>query len=239
MAEGYGLKYGAVIVAAGSGRRMGEGLPKQFRMLGGLPVLGHSINLFARAMKGIEIVVVLPAGREEFWRNFAARFDIAAHRCVTGGDERFHSVRAGIGALSAAVDLVAVHDGVRPLASEELVQRCFACAADNGTAVPVVAPADSYRILTADGNSAATDRSRLRIVQTPQVFGADMLRSAYEKPFSADFTDDATLVEHSLRMAVTLCDGERTNIKLTCPDDFAVAEAIISRRNETDTDERI
>lgn len=233
MAEG--LKYGAVIVAAGSGRRMGGGLPKQFRMLGSLPVLGHTINLFAQAAHGIDIAVVLPADRIDFWRNFAARFDIAPHKCVAGGNERFHSVRAGLEALSPTVDLVAVHDGVRPLATVELVRRCFECAAENDTAVPVIAPADSCRQIADNGTSAPADRSVLRLVQTPQVFRADILRTAYEHDYAAEFTDDATLVERT-GIAVTLCTGERTNIKLTEPDDFAIAAAIIERRNGSDSE---
>ena len=235
MAEGYALKYGVVIVAAGSGRRMGGGVPKQFRLLEGLPVLGRTINMFAEALRGVEIAVVLPAGRVNFWRDFAARFDIAPHKCVAGGEERFHSVRAGVAALSPSVDLVAVHDGVRPLATAELVRRCFDCAATNGTAVPVVALADSCRRVTPDGGSHPEDRSQLRLVQTPQVFSADILRTAYERDYAAEFTDDATLVER-MGVAVTLCEGERTNLKLTEPDDFAIAAAIIRRRNETDSE---
>ena len=235
MAEGYALKYGAVIVAAGSGRRMGGGLPKQFRLLEGLPVLGRTINLFAEAVPGIDIAVVLPADRIDFWRNFAARFDIARHKCVAGGEERFHSVRAGVAALSPSVDMVAVHDGVRPLATAGLVRRCFDCAAANGTAVPVTALADSCRRETPDGVSQPVARQALRLVQTPQVFRADILRTAYERDYAAEFTDDATLVERA-GVAVTLCEGERTNLQLTEPDDVAIAAAIIRRRNGTDSD---
>lgn len=214
---------------------MGGGVPKQFRVLAGMPVLGHTVNLFARAARGIDIVVVLPADRIDFWRNLAARFDIAPHKCVAGGEERFHSVRAGLAALSPAVDFVAVHDGVRPLATEELVQRCFGCAVENGTAVPVVALSDSCRRVTAEGGSQPVDRSELRLVQTPQVFGADTLRTIYERDYAAEFTDDATLAERA-GICVTLCEGERTNIKLTEPDDFAIASAIIGLRNERDAE---
>ena len=229
------MKYGVVIVAAGSGRRMGGGVPKQFRLLEGMPVLGHTINLFARAVRGIEIAVVLPADRMSFWRDFAARFDIAPHKCVAGGEERFHSVRAGLAALSPAVDFAAVHDGVRPLATAELVRRCFDCAASNGTAVPVIALADSCRRISEGGTSQPVDRSELRLVQTPQVFGADALRTIYERDYAAEFTDDATLAERA-GICVTLCEGERTNIKLTEPDDFAIASAIIGLRNERDAE---
>jgi len=220
-------------VAAGSGRRMGGGVPKQFRMLGREPVLARTVNLFAEAMPGIDIVVVLAADRLDFWRDFAARFDVAPHRCVAGGEERFHSVRCGIGALRPTVDLIAVHDAVRPLASADLVRRMFDCAAANGAAVPVVPIADSCRRLRA-GGSVPVDRSQLRLVQTPQVFRADILRTAYECGYAPEFTDDASLVER-LGVEIALCEGERTNIKLTEPGDFLFAEAVIERR---DADER-
>lgn len=226
MAEGYGLKYGVVIVAAGSGTRMGSGIPKQFRMLAGLPVLGRTINLFAEAVHGIEIAVVLPQERLDFWRNFAARFDIAPHKCVAGGAERTLSVRAGLAALSPAADIIAVHDGVRPLTSPELIRRVFECAAEHGTAVPAIEPSDSCRTLTGRGGSRCADRSQLRLVQTPQAFNADILRSAYDSASGSLYTDDASLVE-SCGTAITLCQGERTNLKLTAPGDFAVAEALL------------
>lgn len=235
MAEGYGYKAGVVIVAAGSGRRMGGGLPKQFRMLGGLPVLARTINLFAEAVPGIDIAVVLAADRMDFWRDFAARFDVARHKCIAGGEERFHSVARGLAALSPAVDIVAVHDAVRPLATPELIRRTFECAAADGTAVPVIRPADSYRTLLDDGTSAPADRSRLRIVQTPQTFRADILRTAYEQAYAPEFTDDASLVER-LGIRISLCEGERTNIKLTEPGDFTFAEAVIASRHGDDTD---
>lgn len=238
MAEGYSDKRGVVIVAGGSGRRMGGGLPKQFRMVGALPVLGQTINLFADAYQGIEIVVVLPADKIDFWKNLAARFDIARHRCVAGGEERFHSVLRGIEALSPSIDLIAVHDAVRPLASVELIHRCFECATEHGTAVPAIAPPDSYRVVRGD-NSYPIDRSSLRIIQTPQVFRSDILREAYTQPYDALFTDDASVVESMWSYAqreITLCEGERTNIKLTTPDDFVIAEVIISQRNGAESE---
>lgn len=222
-------------MAAGSGRRMGGGLPKQFRMLGGLPVLARTINLFAQAVPGIDIAVVLAADRMDFWHDFAARFDVARHKCVAGGEERFHSVSRGLAALSPAVDIVAVHDAVRPLATPELIRRTFECAAADGAAVPVICPADSCRTLLDDGASAPADRSRLRLVQTPQTFRADILRTAYEQPYAPEFTDDASLVER-LGIRISLCEGERTNMKLTEPADFILAEAVIASRHGDDAD---
>ena len=171
---------GVIIVAGGGGTRMGGSRPKQFTMLGGLPVLAHTINNFAGALPGAEIVVVLPAAHADFWKDFAARFDIAAHTVTTGGDERFHSVKNGLKALKRDPELIAVQDGVRPLASHGMIRRAVAAAAEHGTAIPVVEAVDSYR--ETDGTaSRIADRRRLRIVQTPQVFRAELLRRAYDK----------------------------------------------------------
>lgn len=156
---------GVIIVAGGGGTRMGGSRPKQFTMLGGLPVLAHTINNFAGALPGAEIVVVLPAAHADFWKDFAARFDIAAHTVTTGGDERFHSVKNGLKALKRDPELIAVQDGVRPLASHGMIRRAVAAAAEHGTAIPVVEAVDSYR--ETDGTaSRIADRRRLRIVQT-------------------------------------------------------------------------
>lgn len=152
-------------------------------MLGSLPVLGHAINAFARTLHSTQIVVVLPEGQIDFWKNLAARFDIAKHTCTAGGLQRFHSVRNGLSALPRTVVLIAVHDGVRPLVSSDLILETVECAAAHGTAIPVVEAVDSLRQLTPDG-SHPIDRNTLRIVQTPQVFDAELLRRAYELDYS-------------------------------------------------------
>lgn len=219
---------GVIIVAGGSGSRLGGPLPKQFRMLGSLPVLGHAINAFARTLHSTQIVVVLPEGQIDFWKNLAARFDIAKHTCTAGGLQRFHSVRNGLSALPRTVALIAVHDGVRPLVSSDLILKAVECAAAHGTAIPVVEAVDSLRQLTPDG-SHPINRNTLRIVQTPQVFDAELLRRAYELDYSPDFTDDASVVERAGH-AVTLCHGERGNLKITTADDLPIAEAILLSR---------
>ena len=223
---------GVIIVAGGGGTRMGGSRPKQFTMLGGLPVLAHTINNFAGALPGAEIVVVLPAAHADFWKHFAARFDIAAHTVTTGGDERFHSVKNGLKALKRDPELIAVQDGVRPLASHGMIRRAVAAAAEHGTAIPVVEAVDSYR--ETDGTaSRIADRRRLRIVQTPQVFRADLLRRAYEAEYRPEFTDDASVVEQAGE-AVFLCEGERTNLKITTPEDMVIAEALLAGREKTE-----
>ncbi|MBR2436653.1 MAG: 2-C-methyl-D-erythritol 4-phosphate cytidylyltransferase [Alistipes sp.] len=218
-------KRGVIIVAGGSGKRMQSALPKQFMMLGGLPVVAHTINTFSEALPGAEIVVVLPEEHIPLWRNLAARFDIAVHRCIAGGKERFHSVKNGLDALSEEVEYVAVHDGVRALATKKMILRVQLAAEERGAAIPVTEVVDSYRRV--DGSeSYIVPRTELRIVQTPQTFSAALLRRAYEQPFSDKFTDDASVVE-ALGAKITLVEGERRNIKLTTPEDMAIAERLL------------
>lgn len=204
---------------------MQSALPKQFMMLGGLPVVAHTINTFSEALPGAEIVVVLPEEHIPLWRNLAARFDIAVHRCIAGGKERFHSVKNGLDALSEEVEYVAVHDGVRALATKKMILRVQLAAEERGAAIPVTEVVDSYRRV--DGSeSYIVPRTELRIVQTPQTFSAALLRRAYEQPFSDKFTDDASVVE-ALGAKITLVEGERRNIKLTTPEDMAIAERLL------------
>lgn len=224
-------KRGVIIVAGGSGRRMGGALPKQFMMLDNEPILARSINRMHEALPAAEIVVVLPEEHVELWKNIAARFDVARHKIALGGKERFHSVKNGLAALSDEVAIVGIHDAVRPLASKKLIIKLFLEAENNTAVIPVVAPIDSYRIVEGD-NSRIIDRSTLRMVQTPQVFQAEALRKAYEQPFSATFTDDASVME-AAGHKVTLVDGERENIKITTPSDMLIAEAIINAESET------
>ena len=223
-------RVGVIIVAGGSGKRMGGALPKQFSIIGGKPILAHTINAFRKALPASRIVVVLPEEYIEFWKNLSARFEVAKHSVVEGGKERFYSVKNGIEALSDAVDLIAVQDGVRPFATKELILRTVACAVENGSAIPVVKAVDSYREVEGD-TSHIIDRTPLRIVQTPQIFAAPVLRAAYDTEFRAEFTDDASVVEFSGER-VALCEGDYLNIKITTPNDLALAEAIIAMQSQ-------
>lgn len=218
---------GVVIVAGGSGRRMNSALPKQFMFLGGIPVVARTINIFAEALPGAEIVVVLPEEHIAMWKNLAARFDVAVHKCVAGGAERFHSVKAGIEALSEDVTSIAVHDGVRALVSKRLIIRAALAIEENDAVIPVIEVVDSYRRVE-QGGSTILPRSELRIVQTPQIFKSSILRKAYTQEFDQAFTDDASVVE-AMGIKITLVDGERTNIKLTTPEDMEWAEWMLQR----------
>lgn len=206
---------------------MQSSLPKQFLLLGGEPVVARTINTFAEALPGAEIVVVLPEEHITLWRNLAARFDVAVHKCVAGGKERFHSVKAGIEALSEDVTSIFVHDGVRALISKKLIIRAALAVDENEAVIPVVDVVDSYRRVT-DSGSEIMPRSELRIVQTPQVFRSETLRRAYGQEFDTAFTDDASVVER-MGVAITLIEGERTNLKLTTPEDMEWAEWLLQR----------
>ena len=209
---------------------MGASLPKQFMMLGNEPILARSINRVHEALPAAEIVVVLPEEHVALWKNIAARFDVAPHKIALGGKERFHSVRNGIVALGEEVQYIAIHDAVRPLVSKKLIIKLMLEAETHSAVIPVVAPADSYRTVEGD-NSHIIDRSTLRIVQTPQVFNAELLRKAYEQPFCEAYTDDASVVE-AAGHKITLIEGERENIKITTPADMTIAEAIIRAEYE-------
>lgn len=219
-------KTGVIIVAGGAGRRMGGSLPKQFLMLGNNPILVRTINRMRETLPAAEIVVVLPEEHIALWHNLSARFEVAQHKVVAGGKERFHSVAAGLAALSDDVRTIAVHDGVRPLVSKKLIIKLLLQCEDHPVVIPAIAPADSCRMICNDG-SQIIDRSNVRLIQTPQVFHADVLRKAYNQEFSPAFTDDASVAE-AAGYAVHLCDGERHNIKITTPDDIIFAEAIIA-----------
>lgn len=216
---------GVIIVAGGSGSRMQSSLPKQFMILAGEPVVARTINTFAEALPGAEIVVVLPKEHISLWKNLAARFDVAVHKCVEGGKERFDSVKAGIAALSPEVEYVAIHDGVRALVSKRLIINAMLKIESVEAVIPVVDAVDSYRVVEGEHNEVIP-RSKLRIVQTPQLFRADILRKAYAQEYDPRFTDDATVVE-GLGVKITLIEGERSNIKLTTPEDMIYAEAMI------------
>ncbi len=221
-------KHTVLVVAGGRGTRMGGQRPKQFLELAGRPVLMHTLEAFARWDARADLVVVLPADQQEAWQQLCEEYAYRRpHRVVTGGETRFHSVQNGLSAVACAADgLIAVHDGVRPLVAPSVIAECFAAAADGGAAVPVVPMIESVREVSADGRSHPVDRERLRVVQTPQVFRADVLRAAYRQPYDPRFTDDASVVEAS-GVAVCLVPGNRENVKLTTPMDLVLAERLI------------
>lgn len=219
------MKKYIVIVAGGKGLRMGTDIPKQFLPIGGKPALMRTIETFYTYDTGINIIVVLPVDQQKYWCELCHNyhFDIP-HRVTDGGNTRFHSVKNGL-AMVDNDSLVGIHDGVRPFVSHEVITMCYQEAALHKAVIPVVDVVETLRQL--HGNTSVTvDRSAYKLVQTPQVFSAKLLKDAYQQPYSTTFTDDASVVE-ALGMPVTLVPGNRENIKLTTPFDIKVAEALI------------
>jgi 2-C-methyl-D-erythritol 4-phosphate cytidylyltransferase/2-C-methyl-D-erythritol 2,4-cyclodiphosphate synthase len=216
----------AVVVAAGRGLRAGGDQPKQYRMVGGQPVIRPSLATLAGHP---EIGAVQPVIHPEDVQRFkAASAGISLLAPVFGGATRQASVRAGLEALALhKPDLVLVHDAARPFASPGLITRAIA-AARSGAAVPVLPVVDTVKTIDASGAITGTiDRERLRVVQTPQAFGFELLLDAHHRAAAArreDFTDDAALAEWA-GVKVTTFEGEAGNVKLTTPEDFARAEA--------------
>lgn len=215
----------AIIVAGGSGQRMGGNIPKQFMELHHKPVLYHTIQAFLRAYDDMRIVLVIPSAHRSHIATVLTAFDRPPSvAIVDGGETRFHSVKNGLQTVREEA-VVFVHDGVRPLVSPNLVRTCYEQALLKGSAVPVIELKDSIREVDGDSNKAA-DRSRFRIVQTPQTFLSDILLPAFEQPYDPLFTDEATVAER-FGHAVHLVAGEEQNIKITRPQDMVIAEAFM------------
>jgi 2-C-methyl-D-erythritol 4-phosphate cytidylyltransferase len=214
----------ALIVAGGTGTRMGTDIPKQFLELAGKPVLMHTIGRFRAFDKSIRIITVLPENQLGLWEDMQKKYSFSVpHIVVAGGSSRFFSVRNGLQQVEEN-GLVAIHDGVRPLVSIDTIKRCFSDAEKFGNAVPVISPSDSLRMITEQGNMPV-NRHYLRIIQTPQVFDVKLIKKAYLQDFSPDFTDDATLLEKTGE-SIHLVEGNRENIKITNPEDLLIAKAL-------------
>ncbi len=224
------VKRYCIIVAGGSGRRMKAALPKQFLLLAGRPVLMHTVERFSTFDPLISIIVVLPAEHHALWRQLCAEHSFGvSHTVVAGGEERFYSVKAGLEQVAEemkgdAGTLIAIHDGVRPLVSHDTIWRCFADAEEFGNAVPFIEPADSVRVLDGD-DSRPVHRNTVRLIQTPQVFRGSVIIKAYDREFDASFTDDATVAEAD-GIKIHLTHGNRENLKITTPEDLAVAATL-------------
>jgi 2-C-methyl-D-erythritol 4-phosphate cytidylyltransferase len=220
----------AIIVAAGSGIRMGGTVPKQFILVNNKPVLYYTLQTFLNAFADIQIILVLPVDYTDMGQEILdAYFDKEKIRITGGGDTRFQSVKNGLQLVIEDDSIVFVHDGVRCLLTEQLIHRCYAQAVTTGTAIPVITSKDSIRIIHDEGNDAM-DRNKVMMVQTPQTFHSKILLSAFQIDYKEKFTDEATVVE-AYGMKVTLVEGEENNIKITKPIDLLIAEKIINERS--------
>lgn len=219
-----------IVVAGGKGLRMGGDVPKQFQLLGGLPILMHTLNRMKEAAPEATLILVLPEQQQSYWKELCSQYRFTVpHLLANGGETRFHSVQNGLALVpDDAQGVVGIHDGVRPFVSAEVIQRCMQKAGELGAVIPVIPVVDTVRQLTDDG-SCTVNRDHYKLVQTPQTFRIDLIKKAYLQPYQAGFTDDASVVE-AMGCAVALVEGNRENIKITTPFDKLVGEMLVQNQ---------
>jgi 2-C-methyl-D-erythritol 4-phosphate cytidylyltransferase len=222
------LKKIAIVVAGGTGQRMGSVVPKQFLEIEHKAILTHTIDQFVAAFSDIELVVVLPEGYlkqgQEVLNKSKYKNTISY---VAGGDTRFQSVKNGLSKITAP-SIVFVHDAVRCLLTPALIQRCYQQAFEKGSAIPAVTATDTVRLMNGEQHQLL-DRENIMLIQTPQTFRSDILLKAFEQTYQTSFTDEANVVEAS-GVPVYLVEGEFENIKITRPLDIAIANYILTKR---------
>jgi 2-C-methyl-D-erythritol 4-phosphate cytidylyltransferase len=217
------MKKSIIITAGGIGKRMKSDIPKQFIELNGSPILMHTIKRFFDFDNKIQIIVVLPEAHISFWNGLIEKHNFNInHTIVTGGRERFYSIKNGLQLSNG--DIIGVHDGVRPFVSLEVIDRTFTNATNLSTAIPILNLKESIRMISAD-DSKSVNRSIYKIVQTPQCFKSEILKKAYLQDYSVQFTDDASVVEQ-LGYKINLVPGNDENIKITTPMDLKLAEVL-------------
>ena len=216
----------AIIVAGGSGMRMQSAVPKQFLLLNGLPVMMHTVKAFYQSRSKPAIILVLPADYHTYWKQLCEKHNFTVpHQLVSGGETRFHSVKNGLDLVEDEDAIVAVQDAVRPLTDLSIIDHSFSEAAEKGNAVTAVKSRDSVRQLKGDVSNCLV-RDEIYLVQTPQTFQYTQLKKAYEQPFAAHFTDDASVVE-AMGENIHLIEGNYRNLKITFPEDIAIAEVLL------------
>jgi 2-C-methyl-D-erythritol 4-phosphate cytidylyltransferase len=226
------MKKTAIIVAGGTGQRMGTALPKQFLAIEGKSILLHTVDQFVSAFSDINFVIVLPADYIHEGQNLIAASGLSqSFLFVAGGDTRFQSVKNGLAQADPA-SIVFVHDAVRCLLTPDLIQRCYQQAVEKGSAIPAVSSTDTVRIIEGTKHHVV-DRANVMMIQTPQTFNAAILKKAFEQAYQPSFTDEANVLEASGK-EVYLIEGEHENIKITRPLDLAIAEYILAKRASKD-----
>ena len=222
------MKKTAIIVAGGTGQRMGTALPKQFLAIEGKSILLHTIGQFVTAFSDINFIIVLPADYIQEGQTLITASGLSqSFQFVAGGDTRFQSVKNGL-AQADSDAIVFVHDAVRCLLTPDLIQRCYQQAIEKGSAIPAVSSTDTIRI-TEGTKHHVVDRANVMMIQTPQTFNAALLKKAFEQAYQPAFTDEANVLEASGK-EVYLIEGEYENIKITRPLDLAIAEYILAKR---------
>ena len=224
----------AIIVAGGTGTRMGSNTPKQFLLLNEKPVLYYTLKVFLEAYTDIQIILVLPEEYTDLGREIIdAYFDYSRIQITSGGETRFHSVKNGL-ALADKESIIFVHDAVRCLVTADLIQRCYENALKTGSAVPALRSKDSVRLLNEEENdNEVLDRSKVVFIQTPQTFHSRILIPAFEIDYKERFTDEATVVE-AFGLKISLVEGEENNLKITRPIDLFIAEKLLAEKHKNE-----
>jgi len=223
------MKKFALIVAGGTGTRMGSQIAKQYLPIGDKPVLMHTLNIFFQTDPDIALTLVIPEIDFAYWRALCNTYHFSVpHQLVPGGKSRFQSVKNGLWALPEE-GIVAIHDGVRPFVNPDVVLNSFEVAGRMGSAVAVIPLKDSIRMVKSDGASVFQDRQSFRLVQTPQTFQLARIKKAFKVEELAVFTDDATVYEHQ-GWQVHLISGNPENIKITTPEDMDYASFLIGKK---------
>jgi 2-C-methyl-D-erythritol 4-phosphate cytidylyltransferase len=218
----------ALIVAGGKGTRIKTKLPKQFLELNGLPILMHTIHAFFRYSETVIVILVLPEDDFDTWATLCKKHNFTKKLMLQkGGDTRFQSVKNGLEKIESD-GLVAIHDGVRPLVSEDIIGASYRLAAVHQSAVAAVRLKESIRMTDQD-NTKAMDRSRFRLIQTPQTFQVSLIKKAYQIKDDPSLTDDASVAERDGHI-ISLFEGSYENIKITTPEDLVIAEALLNSK---------
>jgi 2-C-methyl-D-erythritol 4-phosphate cytidylyltransferase len=218
------MKKSIIITAGGIGKRMETELPKQFLLLGGKPVLIHTLERFYDYDPTAQLIITLPNEWMSYWEGLLLAYQIhIPHELVDGGQERFHSIQNALKLCTG--DQIGIHDGVRPLVSKSTIERCFSGLHAAAAVVPVIRLKDSLR----EGNltsSEYVDRSKYYLAHTPQCFEAQTLKQAYLQAYKPAFTDDASVVESTgIRPLLVMSNEE--NIKITNPIDLKILSALL------------
>ncbi|HJA12273.1 MAG TPA: 2-C-methyl-D-erythritol 4-phosphate cytidylyltransferase [Candidatus Mediterraneibacter merdipullorum] len=225
----------AVVLAAGSGKRMGTKVHKQYLLMGGKPVLYYSLNTFQESPLIDEIILVCGSGEEEYCRcEIVEKYGFEkVSAIIPGGAQRYDSVWNGL--QKTKDGYVYIHDGARPFVDGEMLARAYRCVSECHACVAGMPSKDTVKIADEDNTVQQTpDRSRVWLVQTPQVFDTDLIRRAYARLMEQDeiaVTDDAMVAEQMLGCRVKLFSGSYENIKITTPEDLAVAEVFLQRKS--------
>ncbi len=217
------MRHIAVVVAGGKGLRMGADLPKQFLLLGDKPILMHTLESFASFD---ERILVLPEDHIPYWEELKKEHHFTlSHKVVIGGKERFHSVQNALNLIDEDEETyVAIHDGVRPFLSLNLLMKLMQGALLSGAALPVLPMTDSLRQLKGE-SSVNVPRSEFKRVQTPQVFCLNLIKEAYVQDYTPSFTDDASVYEAKFpHNRIALVEGKERNLKITQEQDLVLAE---------------